>query len=157
MIMNRVFISHFRAICVLSSTAAGGCLDTIRHCSVLLNYVGEGRLGGMVAPHTRQTASYVLVKAGDEGRDSCCFSEYSGLSLVVENLWSASAQCYNTEMRANKQTKHHHCLRGKQMPQIASGVTKGRGPNLRKNFLSMLSFSFKNTSQMDFIIQRTCL
>lgn len=43
------------------------------------------------------------------------------------------------------------------MPQIASGVTKGRGPNLRKNFLSMLSFSFKNTSQMDFIVQRTCL
>lgn len=39
----------------------------------------------MVAPHTRQTA-YVLVKAGDEGRDSCCFSEYSGLSLAVENL-----------------------------------------------------------------------
>lgn len=51
---------------------AGGCLDAIYECSVILNMGVGGRAMGRVAPHTRQTATNVLVKA--EGRkDSCCF------------------------------------------------------------------------------------
>jgi len=89
-----------------------------------LRNVGVGVGGEVVAPHMWQTASDVLVRDG--GGTTAARPEWSRLSLTGANVGLAFAQSHNTELRA-KQMKYHHCFRGKQRPQNASEIKKGKG------------------------------